>query len=222
MIGSQTKPDGSSARPELDADADLASTGPDDPRLVHFDWEAMEDAFGRTFVSVEQYLHLRTGAISRLEHGVTDPAFFELVRSDPEQRFIDPVPPACQYRWLEEFIDTVDDEEMAAMLSERIQGKKVFRRFKDVLALDRDLLGGWYAFRVGRVHEQIHAWLALHGLAAATPPPAFPWTLGSLAEARWSPRQARRHLLALTGSLGVGELIALTDLAMFLRSRSLR
>lgn len=222
MIGSQTNLDGSRGRADLGDDAALSPTETDDERLVRFDWEAMEDAFGRTFVSVEQYLHVRTGAISRLEHGVTDPALFEVIRSDPEQRFIDPVPPAGQYRWLEEFIDTVDDEEMAARLAESIQGKKVFRRFKDVLADDRGLLEAWYAFRIGRVHEQIHAWLALHGLAAATPPPAFPWTVGSLAEARWSPRQARRRLMALTESLGVGELTALTDLAMFLRSRSLR
>ena len=134
--------------------------------------EALEDAFENNSPEVHSYLQLETGEVLRIVDGVADPSMHARVIADPIYLRIDPVSSREQYRWMERFIATVDDLDLRHNLLAAIDGKGAFRRFKDVLAEDRDLLEAWYAFRIGRVHEQIHAWLALHGLAAATPPPA--------------------------------------------------
>lgn len=79
------------------------------------------------------------------------------------------------YRDMEDFIETVANEDRADRMSIAISGRGAFRRFKDVLGRWPDELERWYAFSDERQRGRARAWLA----AAA-----------------YSPREKERHLPA--------------------------
>ena len=51
-----------------------------------------------------------------------------------------------EYQMMEDFIDTVDNNEIKEELYRVIQGRGAFRRFKDY-CIDNDLIDDWYNFR---------------------------------------------------------------------------
>src|SRR5579871_3423024 len=131
-------------------------------REVPVDWEALEDAFENNAPEVHSYLHLTTGEVLRVVDGVADPQMHVRIASDGNYLRIDPVSSREQYRWMERFIPMVDDTELRNKLSQAIDGKGAFRRFKDVLmsyAADRER---WFAFRSERLRTFMEAWLAAH------------------------------------------------------------
>lgn len=92
-----------------------------------------------------------------------------------DQRWLEVVCEGSQaaYRDMEMFIDLLDDVGVAGRLVRSIQGRGVFRRFKDVLAGSPDLLERWYGFSDDRQRGRARAWLAGQGYSA-TPPTASP------------------------------------------------
>ena len=102
-------------------------------RDVPVDWEALEDAFENNAPEVHSYLHLTTGEVLRVVDGVADPQMHVRIASDGNYLRIDPVSSREQYRWMERFIPMVDDNELRGKLTQAIDGKGAFRRFKDVL-----------------------------------------------------------------------------------------
>jgi hypothetical protein len=135
-------------------------------RHVPVVWEAIQDAFENNAPEVHSYLHLTTGEVIRIVDGIADPNMHTRIVSDPNYIRIDPVSSREQYRWMERFIVTVEDEEFHKKLMGAIDGKGAFRRFKDVLMhfpVDRER---WFAFRAERLKVAIEAWLDTHGLVA--------------------------------------------------------
>ena len=135
-------------------------------RHVPVVWEAIQDAFENNAPEVHSYLHLTTGEVIRIVDGIADPNMHARIVSDPSYIRIDPVSSREQYRWMERFITTVEDEEFHKKLLGAIDGKGAFRRFKDVLMhfpVDRER---WFAFRAERLKVAIEAWLDTHGLVA--------------------------------------------------------
>ena len=65
--------------------------------------------------------------------GVADPQMHVRIASDGNYLRIDPVRSREQYRWMERFIPMVDEPELRGKLTQAIDGKGAFRRFKDVL-----------------------------------------------------------------------------------------
>jgi len=89
---------------------------------------------------------------------------------DPERWL--PVPSAGSrdaYRDLEDFITTLDDQDLAGFLSIAIQGPGAFRRFKDMLATSPVQLQRYWLFSAERQYGRARAWLADHGYRP-TPP----------------------------------------------------
>jgi hypothetical protein len=73
---------------------------------------------------------------------------------------------------MERFIPMVEDPELTGKLTQAIDGKGAFRRFKDVLmsyAADREK---WFQFRSERLRTFMEAWLNAHAIKA-TPRPAW-------------------------------------------------
>lgn len=70
------------------------------------------------------------------------------------------------YRDMEDFIETVQDEDWADRLSIAISGRGAFRRFKDVLGHWPGELERWYAFSGERQRGRARAWLAAAGYSA--------------------------------------------------------
>jgi hypothetical protein len=63
------------------------------------------------------------------------------------------------YEDMEDFIKTVADDELQALLWRAIEGRGAFRRFKDTLADQPAEQERWYAFRDARRRERAIAWL---------------------------------------------------------------
>jgi hypothetical protein len=139
-------------------------------RDVPVDWEALEDAFENNAPEVHSYLHLTTGEVLRVVDGVADPQMHSRISADPNYLRIDPVSSREQYRWMERFIPMVDEGELKTKLSQAIDGKGAFRRFKDVLmsfAADRER---WFTFRSERLRTFMEAWLSAHAIQAVARP----------------------------------------------------
>ena len=152
---------------------------------------------------------------------------------------IDPVSSREQYRWMERFIATVEDEELRRRLNIAIDGKGAFRRFKDALMshpVDRER---WFAFRSERLRSCMESWLTAHGIhsverptwhvptadevhpepdAPAVAPEAKP-DLGSAAELPPPAETGRTRLHELVDGLAVRDLEMAGAFLEFLRAR---
>jgi hypothetical protein len=215
-------------------------------REVPIDWEALEDAFENNAPEVHSYLHLTTGEVLRVVDGVADPQMHVRIASDGNYLRIDPVSSREQYRWMERFIPMVEEPTLRGKLTQAIDGKGAFRRFKDVLMSYGTERERWFAFRSERLRTFMEAWLSAHAIKGA-PRPAFsdaPAPAPPLAAAGSAPelepvpdsvedsaprsqsgRRARnaetlrQHLKELAESLGPRDLDMAVNFAEFLKAR---
>lgn len=67
------------------------------------------------------------------------------------------------YRDMVWFIEELDDPDLADRLSRVISGRGAFRRFKDTLSSQPELLARWYAFSNDRQRGRARSWLAAEG-----------------------------------------------------------
>jgi len=133
-------------------------------------WEALEDAFENNAPEVHSYLHFDTGEVIRIVDGVADPAMHARILNDSRYLRIDPVSSREQYRWMERFIVTVEDDNLRRRLNIAIDGKGAFRRFKDALMshpVDRER---WFVFRSERLRSCMDSWLTAHGIQSVERP----------------------------------------------------
>lgn len=211
-----------------------ASPGP--LREVPVDWEALEDAFENNAPEVHSYLHLATGEVLRVVDGVADPQMHVRIASDGTYLRVDPVSSREQYRWMERFIPMVEDDELRGKLTQAIDGKGAFRRFKDVLmnyATDRER---WFAFRSERLRTFMEAWLHAHAIQPVArqvwvePPPSAPAEAAPESNEEAAPKSQsgrrprnaetmRQSLKELADTLGPRDLEILTGFAEFLKAR---
>lgn len=214
-------------------------------REVPVNWEALEDAFENNAPEVHSYMHLVTGDVLRVVDGVADPQMHSRIAADGTYLTIDPVSSREQYRWMERFIPTVEDDLLRGKLNQAIDGKGAFRRFKDVLMSYAAARERWFTFRSERLRTFMEAWLNAHAVAPVArqdappvetpkPPPASPdvepesgpLSMASLDESPKSvarrgrtPEQLRTALREVAEVLGPRDLEMLTAFAEFLKSR---
>ncbi len=171
------------------------------------------------------------------------------IAADPTYLRIDPVSSREQYRWMERFIPMVENPELAEKLTQAIDGKGAFRRFKDVLMAYGPERERWFSFRSERLRIFMEAWLNAHALnpiarpvwvpeippkseGSTSSPPSEPSTsLEAPREAREEaapPRDIRRgksvetlrkNLRDIADALGPRDLDTLTAFAEFLKAR---
>ena len=211
-----------------------AATGP--LREVPVDWEALEDAFENNAPEVHSYLHLTTGEVLRVVDGVADPQMHVRIASDGNYLRIDPVSSREQYRWMERFIPMVEDADLRGKLTQAIDGKGAFRRFKDVLMSFGTERERWFGFRSERLRTFMEAWLTAHAVKATARPawveppgPApeseVPDSAGEDAPKSQSGRRTRNaetlrtQLKELAESLGPRDLDVIVGFAEFLKAR---
>ena len=218
-------------------------------RDIPIDWEALEDAFENNAPEVHSYLHLVTGDVLRVVDGVADPQMHARIAADANYLRIDPVSSREQYRWMERYIPMVEDPDLQGKLSQAIDGKGAFRRFKDVLMSFAPERERWFAFRSERLRIFMEAWLSAHALSPvarplwvpeaaparpegetpSTPPPAGALAAPAAIEApREEPREPRRgksvetlrrNLREIAEALGPRDLDTLTAFAEFLKAK---
>src|SRR5262245_55456316 len=146
------------------SNSENASAGGTAVRDIPIDWEALEDAFENNAPEVHSYLHLVTGDVLRVVDGVADPQMHARIAAATNYLRIDPVSSREQYRWMERYIPMVEDPELAGKLTQAIDGKGAFRRFKDVLMSYGPERERWFTFRSERLRIFMEAWLSAHAL----------------------------------------------------------
>jgi hypothetical protein len=207
-------------------------------RDVPVDWEALEDAFENNAPEVHSYLHLTTGEVMRVVDGVADPQMHVRIASDANYLRIEPVSSREQYRWMERFIPMVEAVDLRNKLTQAIDGKGAFRRFKDVLMSFADDRERWFAFRSERLRAFMEAWLGAHAInpvtrpswAAEVPPPPSSQTAPDSTEEP-APKSAgsgrrtrnaevlRQQLKDVAALLGPRDLDLVVSFAEFLKAR---
>ena len=76
------------------------------------------------------------------------------------------------YRDMEDFIVTVEDEQLRDQLWRAISGRGAFRCFKNVLANHFHERERWFAFKDARLKQRVLDWLASEGIEPIIEPPA--------------------------------------------------
>jgi hypothetical protein len=208
-------------------------------REVPVDWESLEDAFENNAPEVHSYLHLTTGEVLRVVDGVADPQMHVRIASDGNYLRIDPVSSREQYRWMERFIPMVEDNDLRGKLTQAIDGKGAFRRFKDVLMAFGEDREKWFTFRSERLRTFMEAWLSAHAIRAIPRPQ---WAEGTGPDSELAPdsvvsspemegpkssggrrarnaEASREQLRELAESLGPRDLDAIVAFAEFLKAR---
>jgi hypothetical protein len=208
-------------------------------REVPVDWEALEDAFENNAPEVHSYLHLGTGEVLRVVDGIADPEMHARISADSNYMRVDPVSSREQYRWMERFIQMLDEGDLRDRLTQAIDGKGAFRRFKDVLMAHANERERWFAFRSERLRVFMEAWLGAHALmpiqrpvvfAASAPsaagaeasgsqPPPPPAPLDPAARRARTAEAYRRQLREIAESLGPRDLEKVTAFAEFVKAR---
>jgi hypothetical protein len=181
---------------------------------------------------VHSYLHIVSGEVLRVVDGIADPEMHARIASDTAYLRIEPVSSREQYRWMERFIPMVDDTPLRSQLSQAIDGKGAFRRFKDVLMSYGPERERWFAFRSERLRIFMEAWLAANALrpiarptwtpeAEAAARPAAPISQEALGGRR-SGRTLdtlRKQLEEVLEALGARDLEKVLTFAEFVRAR---
>lgn len=137
------------------------------------DWVALETAFEHNAPETHSYLDLDTGAVVTIvDSRPEDDEKRRQIRSTPAKFLhLEPASSREQYRWMERFVASVEDETLKERLVLAIDGKGAFRRFKDVLLsypVERDR---WFAYRATLLHIYINGWLKNQPIAIKEAPP---------------------------------------------------
>ncbi len=144
-----------------------------DPKGPKVDWATLETSFEHNAPDTHSYLDLEDGQIvTIIDTRPEDDEKKALLRQFPA-RFVhlDPASSREQYRWMERFVASVEDEALRKRLVLAIDGKGAFRRYKDVLLsypVERDR---WFAYRSNLLHIYINGWLASKDFALGEFPP---------------------------------------------------
>jgi hypothetical protein len=72
--------------------------------------------------------------------------------------------PYGDYRDMERFVGTVEEDRLRERLWDAIQGRGAFRRFKDLLARHPQVEEAWFEFRDARLQKRVANWLAYHNI----------------------------------------------------------
>ena len=192
-------------------------------------WSVLEAAFERNAPNVSSYLDLETGEILVFDGFTADDQEQRAMVAASRDRYllIDPASSREQYRWMEQFVASIDDEDLQERLVIAIDGKGAFRRFKDVLLHYPEERERWFSYRSNRLHAYINDWLAEKGIETETP---APWgdvdveeetsELPKLAVGNISPAEVlRRQAKELIDVIPAVDLTAALAFLEFLRDR---
>jgi uncharacterized protein UPF0158 len=157
------------------------------------------------------------------------------IASDGNYLRIDPVSSREQYRWMERFIPLAEDADLREKLTQAIDGKGAFRRFKDVLMSFGEEREKWFTFRSERLRTFMEAWLGAHAIKAVSRPawaegPPAPDSEASTEVVEEGPKSQsgrrarnaetlRQHLKELADTLGPRDLDTIVSFGEFLKAR---
>ncbi len=130
-------------------------------------WSDLEFAFTWRMDEGGHYLDLETGEVVTVTASEEDELGQEEIDAGIEEgRFvwIDPIESPVQFRWMEEFVDTVKSRQLRDRLAAALSGRQPFRRFKDELVDAPSQRERWFLFQRDRVREAIQEWMEENGV----------------------------------------------------------
>lgn len=155
--------------------------GEDEPQLeassgdlikVAVDWVEFEGALENNSPDLRSFLNKVTGDVIRVfESGDGSDLKLRKIEESDDYLFIEPISSREQYRWMEEFIEVVEDSTLKEKLNIAIDGKGAFRRFKDVLMAYPAERERWFAKRSSKLHAHMVEWLKTKNVTSTNTPP---------------------------------------------------
>ncbi len=135
----------------------------DEKKNLKIDMQDLTMAMEQNSYEEEYFLDLETGEIlftsDALDEEDND-AVRKKIDDDPDR--FEEVPKADSregYQDMEDFIETVEDEHIAEVLSTAIEGRGAFRRFKDTLIRYPDQRERWFKFKDDLMQKRALEWL---------------------------------------------------------------
>lgn len=197
---------------------------------VEVNWTDLETAFERNSPEMSSFLNIDTGEVLMLVDGnPDDDARRSAALAQPDVFVaIDPASSREQYRWMERFVASVEDETLRERLIIAIDGKGAFRRFKDVLLHYPGERERWFSYRADLLHSFINEWLTLKEITTEStapwgeviPPPEPDVPLTRPAQGAISPAEVlRRQAKELIDVIPAIDLTAAIAFLEFLRDR---
>ena len=151
---------------------DEALSGNNGPEAkVAVDWVEFEGALENNSPDLKSFLNLVTGDVIRVFEGEPGELTLEEAESSDNYLFIEPISSREQYRWMEEFIEIIEDATLKDKLNIAIDGKGAFRRFKDVLMGYPTERERWFAKRSTKLHAHMAEWLKTQNVVSLNTPP---------------------------------------------------
>lgn len=139
---------------------------------VAIDWVELEGALENNSPELHSFLNRVTGDVIRIfEGGENSDLRLKQTEASPDYLYIDPISSREQYRWMEEFIESVEEPTLKDKLNIAIDGKGAFRRFKDVLMAYPNERERWFAKRSGKLRTHMVEWLTSKHIAPTNTPP---------------------------------------------------
>ena len=148
--------------------------GGDDGTAIHVavDWVELEGALENNSPELHSFLNKITGDVIRIFRGSEDAEDrLREVENSPDFLYIEPISSREQYRWMEEFIETVEEANLKDKLNIAIDGKGAFRRFKDVLVGYPAERERWFAKRAVKLRAHMKEWLTAKRIVPTNSPP---------------------------------------------------
>lgn len=128
-------------------------------KLTSLQFEELVFACEQTSFEIDYYFDKQTGEVEMLgDYMDTDPELKERIEEDFGERYIrvPKIESWQSFEDMEEFTETVSDRKLQSALERALTGSKgVFRRFKDTISQDRDLLEQWYKFKDQKNRERV-------------------------------------------------------------------
>lgn len=154
------------------SDTPSSNTDGADPIQVAVDWVEFEGALENNSPDLNSFLNLVTGDVIRVfNDGDETTLTLEEAETSDAYLLIDPISSREQYRWMEEFIEVIEDATLKDKLNIAIDGKGAFRRFKDVLMGYPTERERWFAKRSAKLHTHMAKWLKEKNIVHTNTPP---------------------------------------------------
>ncbi|MCP4602669.1 MAG: hypothetical protein GY847_19500 [Proteobacteria bacterium] len=139
---------------------------------VAVDWIELEGALENNSPELHSFLNTVTGDVIRVfEGGENAELRLKQAEASPDYLYVDPVSSREQYRWMEEFIEIVEEPTLKDKLNIAIDGKGAFRRFKDVLVGYPAERERWFQKRSVKLRAHITEWLGTKHVIPTNIPP---------------------------------------------------
>jgi hypothetical protein len=137
-------------------------------RELEIDWAGLHSAFQMNMPGVRCFLSLQSGEVLKIPPGDQN---ITAVRAAPDEyAAVEAIPSRIQYQWLDQFIQSVEDETLCGRMTAAINGKGAFRRFKDILLTVPDERRRWFEFRDQVMRDRIIEWVAELGISPTNEP----------------------------------------------------